>query len=1256
MTTILTEKVHPRGINTDISPKAIEEGNQGNRVLVNPVLDCLNKHYHTSENGMSMEIENIRGTTTKSNSLPSGTNVCIGTYEDKLNNQLIFWNYNSNNNHGVYAYSPETDAITTLLQVAGLAFQNDRRYLVTGVGSIGSLLYWSDGINPQRVINMTRSYGYGTFSLTHITVIKPHPITRIQVGENDYYEAPSLDRTYDSAIKTNNVTDKNIQFSYRYKYLDNEYSVIAPYSVVSLADFDPDQFNASMTRQIVLESNPATLTTQTYSYKNKIRVRLTVPSVPSAFIKNIELLFRENNSGDWSIWKTLPVANVDTYFSKSESLVVVDQTESSKLFEAIPNFSKALAVTKNRLFINSGEEGFDVNDSPTIAITEKAINIAQSTSTSTIVMAVGSKTFVDAGGTTYTLGERIRLVDSTNSARSITGIVTAIAGSTITFYVDTVTSATTVSTWNIFKITVNATNPATPIFVPSDIYKPYFKTNGTYIVSIAVFDGDQRCMGIISKTQYNVSLSTISILDLSGGTAFNFFPMRKGDIFISAVLTGNFATSPKVKYYSLAISSEQVYQQYVQTLVRPLFYRFDKPTGYTLAGHEVEIDGKIFEKFPDATNFNRIYLQMPLEMPFVPDTNYFVRIVDSSSVSTVNKVLDVIGDFLVIASFETSFPLITQDILFVEIFSPKTVNDGLFYEITDRYSVDGSGNLSQLTFDPIYGDNYRPGILADYPNGSSPFFNVNRINQSFRTLAPFANLPPYISNMVTFPLLNPEIPTPTTKSSGSTPITPAFPSNFAVSTYKRSLFPDYLKIASNKGKTIVEIQDKKALQRPSVIRYSNKFVQDTNINGMSSFDAGNQKQVQFDIGPIIKLVPIGNRMLAITEWGAATIYLEEKMIKTADGGGDQLIAAPEEAIGYIRVLQDGGWGSFHAESIISTGDAVFGYDIYSGVVWRYTNEGQFPISDYGRKQYFRDKSTAYIGNKNAVKILGGHDLFHKEYLITFNDGTGASETIAFNYVKNVWTTRYSYIPEYYGKINNKLISFKAGALWVHNDSSTYNNFYGVQYGSFITMAVNPHPTRIKNAVGVDLDVEALSVTADYKEIEIFTDEGQESYLRIDEFDKKENVFYADILRDINTPNINTKFKDIDFAVSATPYSINLDSGVFEIGRTYSLNMISTTPISSATVLVKIDGNVIFSGTVTGILMVTVPFAYTGQSVMTILVSGHAITVGITGGSLALRDGDDMRSRYFKVKINDDSTTKNLIQQLNLNYVMSEYSE
>lgn len=70
-------------------------------------------------------------------------------------------------------------------------------------------------------------------------------------------------------------------------------------------------------------------------------------------------------------------------------------------------------------------------------------------------------------------------------------------------------------------------------------------------------------------------------------------------------------------------------------------------------------------------------------------------------------------------------------------------------------------------------------------------------------------------------------------------------------------------------------------------------------------------------------------------------------------------------------------------------------------------------------------------------------------------------TLGYNKNDNIWTSFYSFIPEMYGNINYSCYSFKDGVLYKHNDSSTYNKFYGVQYNSVIEVNHNQEPSKVK---------------------------------------------------------------------------------------------------------------------------------------------------------------------------------------------------
>lgn len=1120
----LIEKIKPTGINTDIHPEAVESGNQGNRRVINPLVDAVNKHYYTSETNDGERSQNIKGNVLKSNSLPGGTNTTIGCGEDKLHNVLVFFNHNSNGTHGVYTYSPETDTISKIIENSLLNFSIDRRYMITGFGCVGDLYYWSDGLNAQRALNRLRDYSYASFDIKDITVIKRQPISQVIVGENGLAvsQSPILNRGFEGGGGTNFVTDKNFQFAYRFKFLDNEYSTLSPISVLSYADFDPDPFKQN--------------SSSGYTFANRIRVRVALPTGPEIIIKSVDLLVRQNNGSDWSIFKTVNSADfigggiqISEYFTGAETLTKLDQPTSTKLFEAIPNSSKGLVTHRNRLFINSDSEGFDLNQTPQLTISELTagnysyIGIALGPSNPQ-VMDYGSQTYTLGFGVAFPIGSRIAVyLDALGSPYYSMGYVTASTPTSVTVNVDytSVSPGTYVRNIEAIQLQLSISGlditgkPVVNHF--SDTFRTYWKTNSIHYFGLAVFDEEQRCMGIVSKTKYKASgpnPNPVSAFSPVVGT----FVANTMDINLDVALSGTFVNAPKAKYYSLCVTDDQFYQTYQQMVVKVLFYRFENRTGYVLGPGEYLFDNKIFVTNPSSNAaFSKVYLMLPKQCSLSPDISFYVRpLMMFGANARIERVQGISNDCLIVDNFGMSDadvqsfgafgnPNFTWGV--IELFKPREVNTEIFYEISKRVAIDVNGTPTEA-FTNVQGFNYRPkGMVV--PIGL--FNQDDRFNFNFRAVSnPGFNVGVSGSSA---DLINPEMPTPTVGINNSR----ANIDSQSTDGYSgiRIVSPDYTKIADNRGKVITEIIDKKAVPRPTVIRFSNKFVQDSNINGMSAFDFSDQYSLDYSRGAITKLVSLGTRIIAVHERASTVVYTEEKMIKNAQGGAE-LIAATE-AIGYDQQLE-GGYGSVHPESIASVDNMIFGFDIYKGVVWRYTQEGQFPISDYGMKNVFRDLARSILPIKSATKIIGGIDPYNKEYIITFRaEAINSAVTYAYNYIHNVWTTRYTFWPEMYGTIGNKFISFRAGELWVHNENPVCNNFYNFQNQSFLKFAINPYATKVKLAQGIQLAQEAISSNPDFKQVEITTDAGQYSYLKADEFEKLERVYYATILKDVNTP-------------------------------------------------------------------------------------------------------------------------------------------
>jgi len=123
-----------------------------------------------------------------------------------------------------------------------------KNFPITGVNLLEDLLFWTDNRNQPRKINVGKSFGYYTSEDT-ISVAKPAPfeaIRLINVLESNELllkstmQNPSQEFLPDGSKNyywnenwqgdPNFLKDKFVRFSYRYKFDDGEYSIIAPFS------------------------------------------------------------------------------------------------------------------------------------------------------------------------------------------------------------------------------------------------------------------------------------------------------------------------------------------------------------------------------------------------------------------------------------------------------------------------------------------------------------------------------------------------------------------------------------------------------------------------------------------------------------------------------------------------------------------------------------------------------------------------------------------------------------------------------------------------------------------------------------------------------------------------------------------------------------------------------------------------------------------------------------------------------------------
>jgi len=163
--------------------------------------------------------------------------------------------YNSGASNFIYAYDTLNQTAIKLVEGAFLNFSTQNP--IYGINIVENLLFWTDNKNQPRKININKTLGYYT-NEDHVSVAKFAPYEAIRLyqqstttGAVGEYEttmkdvvSPTLPKVNaadqnppaNPYLKTNYagdpdyLEDKFVRFSYRFKFEDNEYSTLAPFT------------------------------------------------------------------------------------------------------------------------------------------------------------------------------------------------------------------------------------------------------------------------------------------------------------------------------------------------------------------------------------------------------------------------------------------------------------------------------------------------------------------------------------------------------------------------------------------------------------------------------------------------------------------------------------------------------------------------------------------------------------------------------------------------------------------------------------------------------------------------------------------------------------------------------------------------------------------------------------------------------------------------------------------------------------------
>jgi len=119
-------------------------------------------------------------------------------------------------------------------------------------------------------------------------------------------------------------------------------------------------------------------------------------------------------------------------------------------------------------------------------------------------------------------------------------------------------------------------------------------------------------------------------------------------------------------------------------------------------------------------------------------------------------------------------------------------------------------------------------------------------------------------------------------------------------------------------------------------------------------------------------------------------------------------------------------------------------------------------------------------------------------------------TVAYSNKYNAWTTRYSFEPTCYAKVDNSFVSSKSG-VWEHDVNGIRCKFYDQQESSKLEVVANQDPSAVKMFKAISLETNESDWRA-----EVFTNDdysgNEKQQGEVGAFISKEGYKYAEIPR------------------------------------------------------------------------------------------------------------------------------------------------
>ena len=395
-------------MNKDLDARLIPQGEYRNAV---------NIQVSKSEGDDVGALENVLGNKSIAdfNTANGGVSVgsCIGFFVDEFNSTVYLFftdytdpytnnvsTYNKNAKNFIFSFNTRNNVITKLVQGSFLNFSTNKP--IIGVNLLEDLLFFTDDRNQPRKINiqLAKDEGIGYYNTEDkISVAKYNPYQSIEViketsSGSGVYETTMKDR-FSEYIPLNNsaspnvtnpywagedaggnpnfagdpqyLEDKFVRFSYRFKFVDGEYSIFAPFTQECFIPKQDGYFLSGDERQTFT----STVVEFMENKVNQIDLQIPLPTGKSTLNSNfqiteIDILYKESDSLATQVVETIQVVGnplftgTDTTFEYSylstKPYRTLPEAELIRVYDKIPVKAFGQEVISNRVVYSNFQD------------------------------------------------------------------------------------------------------------------------------------------------------------------------------------------------------------------------------------------------------------------------------------------------------------------------------------------------------------------------------------------------------------------------------------------------------------------------------------------------------------------------------------------------------------------------------------------------------------------------------------------------------------------------------------------------------------------------------------------------------------------------------------------------------------------------------------------------------------------------------------------------------------------------------------